>query len=282
MSNSLTSLQTSVAELTADATARLRDIYLQLSNAPAHERIDALESELIDMLSAHADDAREAVLDEVTKCFPSPEYTAPAEGAKPANPDELVEQLAQAMASMPDPRRRELLRRLSGPTTESDLRRRLGLAESIPLDPGREAELTSVLVEFVKRLDTFVDGVWNTLTTDRSSQPSATLKSVMAAFVVDDSESGTNRKEVQASLTTLDQRARILMSTIRAFARNHAERFAPSEIESMVNSGFMANKLRASWDKYVQLCGGTGPEHLEAEILTVCSDIVQRMYREGR
>ena len=292
--------QPPLAQATATA-ARLRLLATELAGRSEAERNAAIAAVVEEAAVGIPAAARGRFLDQLLEQFPAWGQVVlqpqPASGGGPTaqqwnEPAALIAQLA-ALAGREPQRRREILARLQplvgAGASDSTLRRlqqQLAMSERTAVDPNRAMELTLLLIDFVRRLEQFTNGVWNTIGGKNAGAAPRPIAEAFGQFLNGanaSSSAGEHTKaELDAAIVTLDRRIRVLMATLRAFSRQHAEKFAPSEIESAADIGIFGNKAKACWEKYIQLCGGEERDALEAEIGAMYVSIISRMYLEHR
>jgi hypothetical protein len=284
------------------AAGELRALQEELADRGDAERAAAIAAALEQATVGMAETTRAAFLDHLLEQFPAfgqvlVEPAAPAAGGATAeqwnDPAALIARLA-VLAGREPSRRREVLARLKplvGATVPDDslrqLQRQLALSERTAIDAGKAMELALQLIELVRRLETFVNGVWHTIGKNLGGSVPRPVVEAFAHFLAgsaagDLTAEGRVRAELDSALATLDRRVRVLIATLRAFSQQHAEKFAPAEIQSLAAPGFLGNKARACWGKYVELCGGEDRDALEAEIAAMYVSIISRIYLEHR
>jgi hypothetical protein len=208
------------------------------------------------------------------------------------DPTALIVQLATIAGKEPA-RRREVLAKLqaSGLVAATlpdpslhELQKQLQLSQATAIDPLRTVDLLLSLVEFVKRLESFVNGAWNNVARGVGHPPLRPLGEAMARLLSSPMQGpmpAGARQEFDMGLTLLDRRVRVLIAALRASSQQHAAKFAPAEIESMIDAGFLVNKAKACWEKYTELCGGTERETLDSEMRLMQAAIIERIWGTG-
>jgi hypothetical protein len=290
--------KTATSRSAAALASRLRLIQSEMADRSAAERQDYLTDEVRRATAQMLPDQQREIFDQLLEEFPSwGEVGEPAPPAAPAgipleqwnDPKALVEQLL-LIASKDGARRREVLERIyrSGlvvfvlpAKAEETIKSKLpALPTQAKIDAWRAVEVLLMLMEFSRKLESFVSGTWSTVARGVGPASPKALGDLIARFLIASESSvlASLRQELEGAITLLERRARVFPATMRQFSQQHAEKFAPAEIESMVNAGFLANRNKVLWDKYVELCGGTDREHLESEVRQMQTAIIQRIF----
>ncbi len=289
------------------AAARLRLLQADLADQPATARRAAVMDELrratADLSAADAD----GLLDAVAAQFPAwgrveveqdEAAVAVAPDPEPTDlrptfeqwhdPSALIAQLSSILGADPDAHvaAQDQLRTLVGGSYPDaglkELQRVLQLTDRHPpIDPGRATDLLMYLLDFVRRLETFVNPAWNAVARGVGGPAPKPLAEAAASFLVaaDESARTSAATDLAAAVANLRRRTRVLIATLRAFSQQHADKFAPGEIEGRAEAKLL-NKQKAYWETYVELCGGRDREMLEAEVNAMYVSIISRMYAE--
>lgn len=288
------------------AAARVRLLQADLADQPSPARRAAVLDELRRSTADLTDREADALLDAVAGLFPAwgdagldDGEAAPVVEATPAEPPgatweqwhdplALIEQLSSILGEDPHahPQVQERLRSLTAGSYPDaglkELQRVLQLTDRHPpIDTGRATDLLMYLLDFVRRLETFVNPAWNAVARGVGGPAPKPLAEAAASFLVAPNESDrtTAATDLAAAVANLRRRTRVLIATLRAFSQQHADKFAPGEIEAKAEAKLL-NKQKAFWETYVELCGGRDREQLEAEVNAMYLSIISRMYAE--
>jgi hypothetical protein len=277
---------------------RLRLIQSELADRSATERQEHLTDEVRRATAQMLPDQAREFYDSLLEEFPSwgevaEPVTPPVAPGIPLeqwnDPKALVEQLLM-IASKDGTRRREVLERIyrSGlvvfvlpAKAEETIKSKLPqLPNQAKIDAWRAVEVLLMLMEFSRKLESFVSGTWSTVARGVGPASPKALGDLIARFLISAESASLPglRQELEGAITLLERRARAFPAALRQFSQQHAEKFAPAEIESMVNAGFLANRNKVLWDKYVELCGGIDRDHLESEVRQMQTAIIQRIF----
>ena len=276
--------------------ARLRLIQQDMAGQPDGQRRAALVAAISDAADAAPPRERDALLDRLETLFPAwgevVDVTGEPEAGLPDrrqwnDPETVVRQLARLASNDPDRRVERLLIRagLSSPALPDEplaaVRRRLGLVEDAAVEPGRLLELLAETLDAAILLDELVAAAWPTLARTPGAPPGADGRlreraAHFAALADRAPERPGVAAEIGGRVQNLVGRIRVMLGLPRAFAKRHAERFAPVEIEQETPAGGFgrAGKL---WDRYVRLAGGPEREHVEDAVAGEFADILVRL-----
>ena len=295
----MTDTQPSISRLVSMLSNRLRLMQADLADRPLVERQEILAAEVRrETHQLHPAQSR-AVIDQLIREFPTwANESAATEPVAPTGPTEeewnnpaaLIAQLAVVTGKEPA-RRKQVLdllksRGLVAATLPEKSAAALGhalqLPAQMPIDPVRTVELVLVLMDFIRKQESFILGVWSTAARGiPNTFSSRSIAEIVARYIsLPDThpQRASMKQELDAAITLLDRRVRVFAATLRAYAQEHSEKFAPAEIENMVTSSFLTNKNKVLWDRYIELCGGPDREHLEAEVRLMQTAIIQRIW----
>lgn len=293
---------------------RLRLLQEDLADRPVKERREYLVEEVQRFTQNMMPAERQEFLNRLSTYFPAwnegggggggaGPSSSPAAATEPSSGPlstaELVKQLRERAAASPQARAEVVqalaANQLSVVSIPYDVVKRLrstiGMPESAGIDPVRLYDLLIHLVEIIIQMDEHVWKVRREITRGGPPQPEnfreAAIKHLGPA---DAAKPQTQSGEtLRLYLNGIYQRLTIIALTLRAFGQRWADRFAPAEIEAVVqgqgSSGFSlpwGNKTAAYWAKYAELCSGQERENLQAEVEKTYAEIFEDFERRGR
>jgi hypothetical protein len=268
---------------------RLRVIQQEMAERPPDERKRHLASEIETALQSMLPEERQEVLHRLEDYFP-PWGEVPSDKPQETVSD-LVKRLAQMVGNDPA-RKQETLRVLRDhgfvvtyvpEDSVKRLRAVMGIPNDQKVDASRLMEVIALYAQFVLPLDEFAHNAWRDYTPGKNElrKPIKDASVRYLGFVgLSESEPRVQqtRGELEQLFRGLSQRLRALLGGFRRFTQRHTEKFAPSEIESLV-AGF--GKDRRAWARYVELCGGPDREHLDAEMQKTFAKVLEEIGRRG-
>jgi hypothetical protein len=280
----------------ASLANRLRLVQLDLADEAEGVRREHLGEEVERALAGVSPDRREEFLRRVGELFPSWDANvavAPKAEVAPArsgiderelkNASFLVERLVELAPHLSEDQRAAAAARLaraglavarpSGGLPEAaaeKLRQRLQLRADEALDPGRTAELATLLAELALSLDQVVWNTWRTIAPRSDLRRSGELARTMGRFAAGDAD--TARGQVKHDLERVRQLTAALISSVgqagRQFAQRHFYRFSVDAIKDAAGPGtIMKPQAVKCWEKYVELTGSMDAVTLESELL---------------
>lgn len=248
--------------------ARLRFVHLDTAPDGESAQRAALSETLTQGLASVAPDQREAMLAELVIRLTSPRESTPATPTTPAQ--------GAVTGSGGD---LEGLRRLGGA---------LNVGDGQTVDPARALALAALACEFVAALDQFVWNTWQGMSGDDGAAPAmkrpAPLQQSMAKFAAA-SQGAPDPAQLKHDLEKLRQLTAALVAGVvnsgRAFAIKHAQKLAPTEIESMVGlaRGLLVSGEAQCWRKYQELAGPMDAAVIEKELQSALVAYVQSLLK---
>lgn len=205
--------------------------------------------------------------------------------------DRLSEELDKVLTTVLATERDEVLRRLLGLFLSGDfavqgetegLKTQLQLSDDLNINAKDLAELTTMLVEFVLKLDPLVWNTWRALSPRSGIRAQGSLAKKIGQFLSEDAE--VSGAMVSEDLRVLQRLIAALATAVsRAgsqFAKRHLARFSPSEIAALVRMEpggvFVSHEVKC-WRKYVELAEGLDEDAIDAEIRKAVVDYVESL-----
>jgi hypothetical protein len=258
--------------------ARLRLLQANFADDAPGMRQDFIIQEVEQSLKGCVPEKRRARLEALSQRFPggpgngvaapAPSPAAPV----PQTPDELLEQLLQAVPSLTKEERvlfafrlqqAGLLPEVAGGTLElsPELLKRLGINSA---DPERAAKALGLVLEMALALDQLAWTLWRQVAPRSMVRKEGELQKLASEYLAGSAEVST--AQVQQ---TIERTRRLTASLLGAmgragggFAKERARLFDPNAIKAVANSEkkMLESIEFACWRKYEQLCKEYGAE----------------------
>lgn len=301
-------------EQIASIAHRLRAVQSDFADEPADVRHQHIADELDQMLAEVRDRDRTVVLAGLVERFPAfAESDASSENGAPqpgngvdTHLEELAERLAKAAASLDAGSRKRIAAILTdaglaetatsesaagGPLELGDhratLAKLLQVKDAETLDSSQAAHVLTPLVEFAVKLDQIVGRTWRELAGRAAGRETTDLRRQLARALHRDAD-GRAHQQLAVQIEQSRMLVAFLISAIglapRQFAQQHAQRFAPSEIEAMarLDKSMLTSIETASWSKYKSMAAETDAAAIEADIRKRIVSCVESLMKSGR
>jgi len=247
-----------------DTASRLRRIQADLANESCQTRQVHLSDELGNVLETILSTDREEFLRRLLGLFLSGDFAAqretegPEAGMSPGTGHDDSVHAGQ------------------------ELEKQLKVTGDLRLETKELVELTTMLVEFVSKLDPLIWNTWRALSPRSSIRRQGSLAKKIEQFLQkDDDVSGSVLGEDLKVLQRLI--AALVTAVSRAggqFARRHLARFSPAEIAALVRMEsrgvFVSHEVKC-WRKYVELAEDLNEDAIDVEIKKTIVDYVESL-----
>jgi len=286
---------------------RLRLVQIDFADHSEESRREYLGAEIKQALSRVIPQEREHFLDELKSMFPTWDGhvdVSAAEEAPQSRWDQrelgdasfLIGRLAEVWDSLADSDKQKALsemreagiippERFQWPESPlAALRSKLPAVGTTVIEPGRALELLTLLLEFSLAVDQPVWGAWREVSGTASPRRGSMLQKILGTFLAGDPEVG--RGQVTQELGKLRQLIAAFVASIPQagkFATRHFARFAPSEIEVMVNAekkfGLLHGREATCWRKYAELASAIDEQSIDTEIRKSITEYAQQLMK---
>jgi hypothetical protein len=279
---------------------RLRLLQIDLSEQDQTARGGHLADEIDRVLNQIAPSERASFLRELSAHFPTwdSEVDAGQRSAERSAFDErelndptfLVTRLIQVAGKLPEQERQAIIAQLhkadlvaSGrpawpEAAAREVRTRLGLPASAPIDPLRVLESLSILADFVCGLDQLIWSAWREIAPTAAIQRNTSLKRRLGQFVC--AAADAPRPEVEHDVNKLRQLTASLVAAIPQSWRAAIDRFRPlwpDQIQAVAGTATFGGTEARCWRKYVELTRGMDPAAVEDEIRKTIADYAEAL-----
>jgi len=293
-----------------EAALWLRIVQKDFGDEDERRRTEYLCEELDKRLKEIPDGEREPFLKELLVQF----LASPPEGhilADPVCPSAtvapslsedpiyLVETLVARLRSAAPEQKEAVLRcfrdaaaelfQADGTSSESikNLKSALHLSDSMDLRQERLANLASLLMEFVVKLERWTAAVWAELPSRSTVRPPKRLEEITRQFL---SEDQRDAEDLTKELQSLQQFVTVIMGAgLKAgdeVARRHFYRFSPPAIQASVEmepGGWLralVSKEVLYWRKYCELAEELGAEYVDWELASAMAEYIETFLKK--
>lgn len=286
---------------------RFRLIQADFADESDQVRRDYLSEELEKALAAVLPAERDEFMRRLLERFPAADFAAQPETERQEteatstageprlrNVDFVIQNLLEIIPTLTDEQKAVIDKSLQeaglSPKTRQDdfidlgqeLKAKLRISGDPDLSAKKLAELTTMLVEFVLKLEPLVWNTWRALSPRSSIRSQGSLVKKIGQFLCQDTE--VSDGSVDEDLRTLQRLIAALTTAVsRAggqFAKRHLAKFSPSEIAALVRMEpggvFVSHEVKC-WRKYVELAERLDEDAIDVEIKKAIVNYVESL-----